>query len=65
MLVRILTECDEDNSDFDNDDAVDDLQDPVIGALGVKNIESIVGCKSNQAVGQNVPVSYSHPRYLK
>ena len=49
----------------DNDDAVDDLQDPVVGALGVKNIESIVGCESNQAVGQNVPVSYSHPRYLK
>ena len=52
----------------DADDCVDDdddLQDPVIGSLRVKNVESVVSCESNQTIGQDMPVPYSHPRYLK
>ena len=42
-----------------------DLQDPVIGALSVENIEAIIRCEPDQSVCQDVPVSDPDPRDLQ
>ena len=42
-----------------------DLQYPVEGSLSVENIEPVVSGEPHQAIGQDVPVSYSHPGDLR